>query len=125
MDNILLSSALAFLITFFAIPVIIQVAKEKKLFDEPDERKVHKAVIPTLGGLGIFCGFILATLMGVPPALSQQLQYFIAAIMVIFFLGMKDDVLIISATKKILGQLVAAGMLIKFGGIQINNMHGF
>ena len=44
MDNILLSSALAFLITFFAIPPIIKVAKDKKLFDEPDERKVHKAV---------------------------------------------------------------------------------
>ena len=51
MDNILLSGGLAFLITFFSIPVIIEVAKEKKFFDEPDERKVHKAVIPTLGGL--------------------------------------------------------------------------
>ena len=64
MDNILLSAALAFLITFFAIPVIIQIAKSKKLFDEPDERKVHKNVIPTLGGLGIFAGFIIATMMG-------------------------------------------------------------
>ena len=61
MEYILLSAALAFLITFFAIPVIIQVAKDKKLFDEPDERKVHKNVIPTLGGLGIFAGFIIAT----------------------------------------------------------------
>ena len=60
MDNILLTTALSFLITFFAIPVIIQVAKDKKLFDEPDERKVHKAVIPTLGGLGIFAGFLIS-----------------------------------------------------------------
>jgi UDP-GlcNAc:undecaprenyl-phosphate GlcNAc-1-phosphate transferase len=125
MDNILLSFGLAFFVTFFAIPVIIQVAKEKKFYDEPDERKVHKSVIPTLGGLGIFGGFILATLMGVPPALSHQLQYFIASLMVIFFLGIKDDILVISATKKFIGQLLAAGIIIKFGGIQINNMHGF
>src|SRR5687767_14178517 len=124
MDNILLSSGLAFLLTYFAIPVIIQVAKEKKLYDEPDERKVHKAVIPTLGGLGIFSGFILATLIGVPPALSHNLQYFIAAIMVIFFLGIKDDILITSVAKKFIGQVVAAGIIIQFGGIQINNMHG-
>ena len=58
MDNIFLSFALAFGITFFAIPIIIEVARRKKLFDEPDERKVHKMVIPTLGGLGIFGGFI-------------------------------------------------------------------
>lgn len=125
MDNIILSSALAFLVTFFAIPVIIKVAKEKKFFDEPDERKVHKSVIPTLGGLGIFGGFILATLMGVPNAVSSQLQYFIASLMVIFFLGIKDDILVISASKKFVGQLIAAGIVIKFGGIIINNMHGF
>ncbi|MEO6288610.1 MAG: MraY family glycosyltransferase, partial [Ginsengibacter sp.] len=125
MDNILLSGGLAFLITFFSIPVIIEVAKEKKFFDEPDERKVHKAVIPTLGGLGIFAGFIVATLMGVPPGMSSVLQYFMAAIMVVFFLGIKDDILILSATKKFIGQLVAAAIIIKFGGVQITNMHGF
>ncbi len=124
MDNILLSGALAFIITFFSIPVIIEVAKDKKLFDEPDERKVHKAVIPTLGGLGIFAGFIVASLMGV-PSMSPVFQYFMAAIMVIFFLGIKDDILILSATKKFIGQLVAAGIIIKFGGVQISNMHGF
>lgn len=124
MDNILLSGGLAFLITFFSIPVIIEVAKDKKLFDEPDERKVHKAVTPTLGGLGIFAGFIVASLLGVPPAMSSVFQYFMAAIMVIFFLGIKDDILILSASKKFIGQLVAAGIIIKFGGIQINDMHG-
>ena len=125
MDNILLSGALAFLITFFSIPVIIEVAKDKNLFDAPDERKVHKKVIPTLGGLGIFAGFIIATLMGAPPSMAAVLQYFLAAVMVIFFLGIKDDILILSASKKFIGQLVAAGIIIKFGGIQITNMYGF
>src|SRR4026208_1520243 len=105
MDNILLSTALAFIITFFAIPVIIQVAKDKKLFDEPDERKVHKTVIPTLGGLGIFAGFIMAFLLGTPGGFSSELQYIVAAVIVVFFLGLKDDIIIISAIKKFIGQL--------------------
>lgn len=125
MEHILLSAALAFLITFFAIPIIIQVSKDKKLFDEPDERKVHKTVIPNLGGLGIFAGFIIATLMGVPSGIASELQYFAAASTVIFFLGLKDDILVLSASKKFIGQLVAAGIVIKFGGVQLNNMHGF
>ncbi|MEO6722366.1 MAG: MraY family glycosyltransferase [Ferruginibacter sp.] len=125
MDNIIFSGALAFLITFFSIPIIIQVAREKKLFDEPDERKVHKMVIPTLGGLGIFAGFILASLLSTPTADFRELQYFAAAAIVIFFLGIKDDILILSAAKKFIGQLGAAGIIIKFGGIQITNMHGF
>jgi len=125
MEHILLSASLAFLITFFAIPIVIQVAKDKKLFDEPDERKVHKTVIPTLGGLGIFAGFIIATLMGVPSGITSELQYFAAATTVIFFLGLKDDILVLSASKKFIGQLVAAGIVIKFGGVLLDNMHGF
>lgn len=124
MDNIILSGVLAFLITFFAIPIIIQVSREKKLFDEPDERKVHKMVIPTLGGLGIFAGFILSTLIGSPSG-NPVLQYYAGAAIVIFFLGIKDDILILSPAKKFVGQLIAAGIIIKFGGVQINDMHGF
>lgn len=126
MENILLSAAVAFMITFFAIPIIIQVARQKKLFDEPDERKVHKVVIPTLGGLGIFAGFILAMLLGVPKAtMNSELQYFAAAAIVIFFVGIKDDILILSASKKFLGQLIAACIIVKFGGVHLTDMHGF
>ncbi|MEO8820264.1 MAG: MraY family glycosyltransferase, partial [Ginsengibacter sp.] len=81
-------------------------------------------VIPTLGGLGIFAGFIFATLIGVPPSDASVLQYFMAAIMIIFFMGIKDDILILTATKKFVGQLVAAGIIIKFGGIEITNLYG-
>jgi UDP-GlcNAc:undecaprenyl-phosphate GlcNAc-1-phosphate transferase len=45
--------------------------------------------------------------------------------LVIFFLGIKDDVLILSPAKKFVGQLIAAGIVIKFGGVYLNNMHGF
>ena len=123
MQHIIISAFLAFIITYFAIPVIIQIAKSKKLFDEPDERKVHKAVIPTLGGLGIFAGFIVATLMGAPDA--PELKYFAAATIVIFFLGLKDDILVLSANKKFIGQLIAGFIIMHFGNIYINDMHGF
>jgi UDP-N-acetylmuramyl pentapeptide phosphotransferase/UDP-N-acetylglucosamine-1-phosphate transferase len=59
------------------------------------------------------------------PSLNIELQYFVAACIVIFFLGLKDDILVLSAAKKFIGQLIAAGIIIKFGGVQISNMHGF
>jgi UDP-GlcNAc:undecaprenyl-phosphate/decaprenyl-phosphate GlcNAc-1-phosphate transferase len=130
MQYIILSAILAFVVTFFAIPVIIQIAKNKKLFDEPDERKVHKAVIPTLGGVGIFAGFILAMLLFVPNDTSpltdvNKLKYFAASSIVIFFLGLKDDIMDLSATKKFIGQILAAGIIMRFGGIYLNDMQGF
>lgn len=89
MDKIIISCGLSFIITFFAIPIIIQITKEKKLFDEPDQRKIHKIVIPTLGGLGIYAGFVIATLMFVPFTSSSCFQHYIAASLVIFFSDLK------------------------------------
>jgi UDP-N-acetylmuramyl pentapeptide phosphotransferase/UDP-N-acetylglucosamine-1-phosphate transferase len=127
MQYVILSAILAFIITFFAIPIIIGIAKSKNLFDEPDERKVHKAVIPTIGGVGIFAGFIVAMLMCVPEFAinANKIKYFAAASIVIFFLGLKDDLVILSASKKFLGQIIAAGIVIRFGNIYLNDMQGF
>ena len=124
MFTIFLSGVLAFFVTLLAIPSIIQVAKEKKLFDEPDDRKIHKTVIPTLGGLGVFAGFILSLLLMASNS-SGELQYFVAAAILLFFLGINDDILIISPAKKLIGQFLAAGILVQYGGLQITHLFGF
>jgi UDP-GlcNAc:undecaprenyl-phosphate/decaprenyl-phosphate GlcNAc-1-phosphate transferase len=123
--DVLLSVAISFTITFLAIPVIITVAERKKLFDIPDERKVHQTPIPSLGGLGIFAGFMIACLLAVQFQTASEFQYFLAAAVVIFFLGLKDDILVISPVKKFIGQVLAAFLIIYKGGIQIKSMHGF
>ncbi|MDP4149541.1 MAG: MraY family glycosyltransferase [Bacteroidota bacterium] len=97
----------------------------KKLFDMPDERKIHHSPITPLGGLGIFAGFIFGCLLTVHFNQTVDLQYFIAAAMVIFFLGLKDDILVISPVKKFIGQVLAAFIIIYYGQIQIRSMHGF
>jgi UDP-GlcNAc:undecaprenyl-phosphate/decaprenyl-phosphate GlcNAc-1-phosphate transferase len=125
MFDVLLSIIISFTITFLAIPVIINVAEMKKLFDVPDERKVHRIPITPLGGLGIFGGFVFGCLLNIQFGASGEFQYFIAAALIIFFLGLKDDILVISPVKKFIGQVLAAFMIIYYGGIQIKSMHGF
>jgi UDP-N-acetylmuramyl pentapeptide phosphotransferase/UDP-N-acetylglucosamine-1-phosphate transferase len=125
MVEILMSLALAFGITFYAIPSIIHVAVEKRLFDLPDDRKIHKAPIPSLGGLGIFAGFITSFLLTVSFSENwSSLQYLVAALLVMFFVGIKDDLLNITPLKKFLGQIMAAAILIFKGGFVITNMDG-
>ena len=125
MFDVLLSIAISFAITFLAIPVIIAVSEQKKLFDIPDERKIHQTPIPSLGGLGIYAGFILASLISIKFEAATEFQYFFAAAFVIFFLGLKDDILVISPIKKFIGQVLAAFLIIYKGGVQIKSMHGF
>ena len=124
MLDILLTASVAFIITFLAIPVILQVAEQKKLYDVPDERKVHTRLVASLGGVGIFGGFLLAALLSIPGYLNPEFQYFFAAAVIIFFLGLRDDIMILSATKKFIGQIIAASILIHLGGIRLDSMHG-
>ncbi len=125
MFDIILSLSISFAVSYMAIPIIIKVAKIKKLYDEPDERKVHVTPIPSLGGLGIFAGFVFGSMLSINFSQSNEMQYFIAATLVIFFLGIKDDILILSPIKKFIGQVLAAFIVIYKGGIQISSMHGF
>lgn len=124
MLNVILTGSVAFAITFLAIPAILKVAKEKKLFDLPDSRKLHTTPIASLGGVGIFLGFFLSCLLTVSLKQNSDIQFFFASTIVIFFLGLKDDILIISASKKFLGQLTAAAILIHLANIRIDSMHG-
>jgi UDP-GlcNAc:undecaprenyl-phosphate/decaprenyl-phosphate GlcNAc-1-phosphate transferase len=125
MFDVLLSLSISFTITFLAIPVIINVAEMKKLFDVPDARKIHQLAITPLGGIGIFAGFVFGCLLTINFKDSSEFQYFIAASMVIFFLGLKDDILVLTPIKKFIGQVLAAFLIIYYGRIQIRSMHGF
>lgn len=129
MGYLLLAFGIAALITYLSIPVIINIAKEKKLFDVPDDRKIHKNPIPSLGGVGIFGGFIVALLLAWPNQLTSKasldnLQYIAAASLIIFFLGLKDDIVIISPLKKFIGQLIAAWIIVYKCQIQITSFYG-
>ncbi len=124
MLDVLLTASVSFIISFLAIPVVLQIAEQKKLYDIPDERKVHTRPVSSLGGVGIFGGFLLAALLSIQGNQNPEFQYFFAAALVIFFLGLKDDLMVLSASKKFVGQVIAASILIHLGGIRLDSMHG-
>ncbi len=125
-ENILFGSILSFVITFYSIPVIILVANWKKLYDLPGDRKIHSAPVPSLGGLGIFVGFMLGVLLFTnAQEVFGVFQYFIACFIVIFFFGIKDDILMLSPMKKFMGQMAVVAILMFKANLLITNMYGF
>ncbi len=124
MLNITFACITAFLITFMAIPSIIRVSVIKSLFDEPTERKAHKSSIPTLGGLAIFAGVAFAYTFWSAGLNTGSTQYIVAAIIVMFFIGIKDDIVELTAHKKLYGQLFAAIIIVFFADIRITSMCG-
>lgn len=124
MNNITFGCITSFIITFLAIPSIIKVAVIKNLYDEPGERKSHKSSIPTLGGLAIFAGVVFSFTFWSAGLNYASTQYIIAAIIVMFFIGIKDDIVELTAKKKLMGQIIAAIIIVMFGNIRIDSLCG-
>jgi len=116
---------LAFSISFFLIPSIVEIAKAKSLFDEPNNRTSHISKIPTLGGLAIFNGVAISLLIFFNFTEFPKFQYTIAGLLIIFFTGFKDDIIGITPFKKLIAQFIAVSITIIFGRILITNLHGF
>jgi UDP-GlcNAc:undecaprenyl-phosphate/decaprenyl-phosphate GlcNAc-1-phosphate transferase len=120
-----LSAITAFIVVFLSIPTIVIVARKKHLMDEPGQRSSHDSRTPTLGGLAIFAGFLLSTSLWTDTHVFNEYQFIVAAIVLLFFVGIKDDILIIAPLTKFSGQIAAALILILFANIRITDMHGF
>lgn len=126
MEQILIGGMISFLAAFLAIPIVLRVAEKKKLYDLPDDdRKLHKKPIASLGGIGIFIGFILSILLSSAVADKPEFSYYMAAATFIFFIGLKDDLINLSAKTKFFAQVFISAILIFKGGLIINNMQGF
>jgi UDP-GlcNAc:undecaprenyl-phosphate GlcNAc-1-phosphate transferase len=123
--KIVLSLFVAFLITYVSIPYIISATRIKHLLDEPNGRTSHQVGTPTLGGMAIFAGFIISVMIFINILRMGYIQYVIAGSIIIFFLGLKDDILTISPLQKLLGQIAAASITIVLGDVLFTNLHGF
>ncbi|HET6528408.1 MAG TPA: MraY family glycosyltransferase [Balneolaceae bacterium] len=114
----------SFLITYIVMPVIIDVSHLKHLCDDADGgRKVHHKATPNLGGVGIFAGVFIAFAVS-GYALQSWVPYLAAGITILFFSGIKDDILVISPIKKLLLQLTAITVLIWGAGLVITDLGG-
>ena len=112
------------IIVTYSIPIVVKIAKVKKLFDEPNSRRVNKVPVPNLGGVSLFMGVSLATLIGFQNNTFPEFRYIMSSTIILLFIGIKDDLLVISARKKLLAQLVCAILIVNLGGIQFTNLHG-
>jgi UDP-N-acetylmuramyl pentapeptide phosphotransferase/UDP-N-acetylglucosamine-1-phosphate transferase len=124
MEFLVFAAILSFVVAFITTPVVIKIADAKKLFDQPTAHKVHFTPIPTFGGISFFVAVLFSLILLVSFKTAPELQNFIAASTLVFFIGLKDDVYLISPIKKFLGQLLAVFLLTYQGDFQLNSLQG-
>lgn len=131
---ILVSFFLSALLGMFFIPIILDFCKQKRLYDIPNERKVHKNAVPRLGGIvfmpNMLIVFGIVMLMMSPyfshqqVVISQWSFYFIISLAIIYMTGIVDDLIGLNAKVKFIAQIIAS-ILMPMAGLCINHLYGF
>ncbi|MDD0852528.1 MraY family glycosyltransferase [Halobacteriovorax sp. GB3] len=128
MDSVYLVYIASFLTSLFisvvSIPSIINIIRLTGLYEQKCERKIHKGQIPTLGGVAIFAAVLISLSFWINGPQFSELQYIICSLLLVFFIGIKDDIFDIVAYKKLLVQVGVAFILVHFADIRLTSMYG-
>jgi UDP-N-acetylmuramyl pentapeptide phosphotransferase/UDP-N-acetylglucosamine-1-phosphate transferase len=114
----------AMIITWYFIPRVIRIVNERKLTDRPGHHKIHSGEVSSFGGIGIFAGFTIGFLVAVNGYISG-ISYFTAAVMLLFFVGLTDDLLRLQPLKKLLAEIFSVLLIVLFTDLRFTNLHGF
>lgn len=128
-----LSFVLSMVSGFLIIPRIVDFCLKRKLYDMPNERKVHHSAIPRLGGVAFVPCMFFAFLVSIyvfrcvttdmPIGISMWTCSFLASMFMIYVVGLVDDVIGLGAPVKFLVQIVAASLL-PICNLYINDLYG-
>jgi UDP-GlcNAc:undecaprenyl-phosphate GlcNAc-1-phosphate transferase len=134
MTALILVFLTSFIVVLYSTPALIKVAVLKRLIDTPsEERKIHKRSVPTIGGIIIYAGTLFAYALwyniedrGFDKILKSVTEFklIIATSLILFFVGVKDDIIGTAPVKKLFAHIVVALILVLMGDIRITGMHG-
>lgn len=108
----------ALLVTFALTPLVKRFAVSVGAVDRPDARKVHHGLIPRLGGLAIYAGFMVSVILTI--GLSYELIGILVGATFLITVGVLDDMFSLPARVKLLGQIIAAAILVIFFNVNID-----
>lgn len=138
--GVIIAFLVSLTLTGLIIPKILLIAYRKNLFDEPDERKIHKGSIPRLGGMAfvpalLFSVCIVWGIFNLPfytsldavyvsPMTIRAICFSVCGLLLLYLVGIADDLIGVRYSAKFIIQLLSAVLLI-CGGLWIDNLGGF
>lgn len=120
--NMLIAFFLAAITSAIVAPLSIKIAHRVGAVDEPkDARKIHTKVMPRMGGFSFIMGFLVSVLymlLTTEVATGTNLWGFFLGLAIVAAIGFLDDVYHIKPWQKLLGQVIAA-VLVIISGLRI------
>lgn len=122
--SVLLAFVASLIATLAVHPYLVKIALAKNIVDNPDARKLQKRPIPVLGGAAIFLGVIIGIGVSGLHVDCSSLMIIIAAMVVMLYIGMIDDILGLSPSLRFVLEILLVCLLISYSGLSINSFHG-
>lgn len=117
--------AMSAAIVYVSTPTLIWTSIKHKLFDQSElHRKIHKRNISRLGGVSIFASFTLTVLLFSALFNYQQPIIVIVSSIILFAIGLKDDLYGIGSNTKLVLSLIVAAILVFVGNFRLSSLYG-
>lgn len=113
------------MLTYLTIPKIIGVVEYKRLMDDPNARSSHTSKTPTLGGIAFFYCLIFALFFIKDRAEFGEAIYIIPGLTILFIVGLKDDMVVLSPGSKLIAQVIAIAFILVNPSFTIESLNGF
>ena len=130
---IIIAFAISLIFSLVCTPLVVKMCNTRGIFDLPNTRKLHKHAIPRLGGTLFMPSLsvgVAITLLIMYQGINQQIQIgvsniaMVAGAILIYLIGILDDLKGLKATHKFIIQTIAA-LLFPLCNLMIYNLHGF
>lgn len=115
----------AYIITYLTIPKIIGLVEYKNLMDNPNVRSSHVNKTPTLGGVAFFYTLIFSLFFLRAWSEYDEAFYLIPGLTILFIIGLKDDLVVLSPYTKLIAQIMAISFVISNESFTIYSLNGF
>ncbi len=112
------------MISFLFFPVLIKILRQWKLYDSPGDHKIHTSFTPSLGGVAVFVGALFALLISLSLKNWMDSKYFFISIALMFFIGLRDDVLALTPKQKLYSQFLPVFLLVFLNQVTLNSSYG-
>lgn len=137
-ENYIAALCISVLLTGLIIPKVLLIAFRRRLFDTVDDRKIHHGAVPRLGGIAFLpaLGFSISMVIGINLRVDPwmivgsmadamiPIFFFCCALMLIYLVGLTDDLIGVRYRAKFIIQVVVSGLII-MSGLWIKNLYGF
>ncbi len=122
--NLVLSFVISLVCSLTFLPSLIQAAHARRILDLPGPRKIHREPVALLGGVGIFAALLLSLTFFGARFFEPDHLFLLTSVILLFFMGLRDDMSPLSPGVKLFGQFTAAAISVLLGNIRLSSLYG-